>query len=95
MNELILGLLTFILLFLLKEISRIAIQQTIIRFSYIVLVLGFIGGNYYSIFMSGRLLFTPSFLTGFDFEDSLLVRWLSILVCPYLGFLIPKHSEDG
>lgn len=82
---------TIAILLTLRRISYFTFNSSVYIYVYIVLVIGFTGGNYYSIFMNGTLLM--NMLPEVSFKNNEVIRWSSILVCLYLGLLIPKRRH--
>lgn len=90
LSEVLFFLITGFLLAMLRKVSRIPFKNSACLFIYVVLVIGFIGGNYYSIFVNGTLLI--DILPNLSFEENEVIRWLSIIICLYLGLLTPKNQ---
>ena len=91
LKEILFFLITIMILLTLKRISNCTFKSSAYIFIYIILVIGFIGGNYYSIFMHGTLLI--NMLPEVSFKQNEVIRWSSIMVCVYLGLLIPKRQS--
>jgi preprotein translocase subunit SecF len=89
-SEFLFFLITALLLSALRGISRISFKSSACLFIYVVLVIGFIGGNYYSIFINGTLLM--DIFPNLSFEENEVIRWLSIIICLFLGLLTPKRQ---
>jgi len=83
---------TIALLLTLRRISHFSFNNAVYVYLYIVLVIGFAAGKYYSIFMNGTLLM--NMLPEVSFKNNEVIRWSSIMVCLYLGLLIPKKRAS-
>jgi len=91
MKDIMFFLTTIALLLTLRRISYFTFSNSVYIYVYIVLVIGFAAGNYYSIFMNGTLLM--NMLPEVSFKNNEVIRWYSIMVCLYLGLLIPKRPH--
>lgn len=91
LKEIIFYLVTIALLLTLRRISYFSFNNAVYVYLYIVLVIGFTAGNYYSIFMNGTLLM--NMLPEVSFKNNEVIRWSSTMVCLYLGLLIPKRPH--
>ncbi|MCG9751026.1 hypothetical protein L1D54_11080 [Vibrio brasiliensis] len=85
---------TILVVFIFSKMARYKFKSKILRLVYCVFVFFPILLNYYSIFMSGYPFFKAleSFIPNYSNND--LISWLSLGVCIYSGFLIPKHPEE-
>ncbi|EGA63757.1 hypothetical protein VIBR0546_08390 [Vibrio brasiliensis LMG 20546] len=88
-------LLTTSITFVFRKVAGYEFPNNILRLAYCVFVFYPILLNYYSIFVSGYPFFKvlESIMPYYSNND--LISCLSLGVCIYSGFLIPKHPEES